>query len=63
MLGITVIDEGRNLEPMRSGPNDIAGREPLRQLPSQFGRLAGISRIAPIGMPAVANIEFERNPE
>src|SRR5580698_7280921 len=63
MLGITVIDEGRDLKAMRCGPDDIAGRESGRQLPGQLGRFAGIARIAPIGMPALADIEFERDPE
>ncbi len=61
--GIAVIHQGWNLETMRRGPGDVPRRESRRKLPLESRGLTGVAGIAPVGMPAVANGEFQGNPE
>ena len=63
MSRITIVDQRGQLEAMRHGPDDVACREPGRQLPGQGGRLTRIPGIAPIRVPAVPNLEFKSHPD
>jgi hypothetical protein len=62
VLRITVIDQRRHLEAMRRGPDDAARGEARGQLPGEFGGFTGIPGVAPIGMPALANVELQGDP-
>ena len=62
VLGVAVVDQRRNFEAMRRGPDNVPRRHAGRQRPGQFGRLSRISGVAPIGVPAIAYIEFESHP-
>ena len=63
LLRVAVVHQRRDHEAVGCGPLDVARGEARRQAPRDLRGLSGIAGVAPVGVPAVADVELERDPE